>query len=29
MREMMTKSVIEFRDEVKGGIFPSLNHSYD
>ncbi|MFQ5787470.1 MAG: 3-methyl-2-oxobutanoate hydroxymethyltransferase [Thermodesulfobacteriota bacterium] len=29
VREIMTKSIIKFRDEVRGGIFPSLNHSYD
>jgi 3-methyl-2-oxobutanoate hydroxymethyltransferase len=29
LRQIMTRSVEEFRDEVKGGIFPSMNHSYD
>ncbi len=29
VRQIMTKSVIEFRDEVQGGTFPSLSHSYD
>lgn len=29
VRQIMTKSVIEFRDEVQCGTFPSLSHSYD
>jgi 3-methyl-2-oxobutanoate hydroxymethyltransferase len=29
LRQIMTRSVEEFRDEVRGGVFPSVNHSYD
>lgn len=29
LRQIMTRSVEEFRDEVRGGVFPSMNHSYD
>jgi 3-methyl-2-oxobutanoate hydroxymethyltransferase len=29
LRQIMSKSVKEFRDEVRSGVFPSMNHSYD
>lgn len=29
LRQVMTRSVETFRDEVRGGVFPGLNHSYD
>lgn len=29
LREIMAKSIKEFRDEVRDGIFPSINHSYN
>ena len=29
LRQIMAKSVEEFRDEVRSGVFPSMNHSYD
>ncbi len=29
LREIMARSVGEFRDEVRRGLFPGINHSYD
>ncbi|MGH7901152.1 MAG: 3-methyl-2-oxobutanoate hydroxymethyltransferase [Thermodesulfobacteriota bacterium] len=29
LRETMARSIREFRDEVRDGIFPSINHSYN
>src|SRR5574341_389363 len=29
LRQIMLKSIEEFRDEVRSGVFPSMNHSYD